>query len=66
MLTGRSSPVEMVAPARQATDGVIDMDNPADNLDQTDEDILAYTVSDEAPLQARTRRYVQALRFVRF
>ena len=48
MLTGRSSPVEMVAPARQATDGVIDMDNPADNLDQTDEDILTYTVSDEA------------------
>ena len=23
------------------------MDNPADNLDQTDEDILTYTVSDE-------------------
>jgi hypothetical protein len=36
----------MVAPARQAT--VIDMDNSADTLDQTDEDILTYTVSDEA------------------
>jgi hypothetical protein len=24
------------------------MDNPADNLDQTDEEILTYTVSDEA------------------
>ena len=28
--------------------GVIDMDNPADNLDQADEDILTNTVSDEA------------------
>jgi hypothetical protein len=25
-----------------------DMDNPADNLDQTDEDMLTYTVSDDA------------------
>ena len=38
----------MVAPARQATDGVIDMDNPADTLNQTDEDILIRTVSDDA------------------
>jgi hypothetical protein len=27
---------------------VIDMDTPADTLDQTDEDVLSYTISDEA------------------
>jgi hypothetical protein len=33
---------------RGAQRGAIDMDNPADTLDQTDEDVLTYTVSDEA------------------